>query len=595
MVGMAGLVIGVLTVGFNTHLGTSDRLLLLAWFIAGYALVGLVLGVVALALLALARTVRLPEKIVAVLARTATTLAIVGPLAYLALLPDLGLLPPILTDVIFSWSRSVLAGVAVGVLVLTGLAGELVGFLLRRWPGLGRGLATASVLTWVLGAIALVVVGVTRFQAPEAVGAEEEVEVAATISETPVVVLCIDGADLDDVILPMVKNGELPAFARMMEEGTWGPLATIEPTLSPIVWTTLATGRTPEDHGIFHFVNFRVPGLRQAVLRFPLHTGLNFRIFPLLEKIPGIAPLRRPYTSNMRRVPALWNMAGRFAAVGAYRWLITWPAETFEGFNYAASAVVTNSENDLFLSENERPAGSLHPADALEGLQWTRRRQVEIAELEPYAGDGVRIDRRRKKVRFVDRRIRDPSLAILKHLIDRYEPRLTMASFYSVDGFQHIFSVDRLRGGPFSGAIEERYRFTDVHLGELMDFLGDDANLIVVSDHGFDFEHHHHTWAPAGIFFGWGPAFEADRNVESLSVYDIAPLVLRLLNLPLPEDMPGTLTGTYQDSLSRAFLGAQPELRIATYGAWAAASQTPQESSQDEEIKELLRDLGYIQ
>ena len=84
------------------------------------------------------------------------------------------------------------------------------------------------------------------------------------------------------MVLPMVEKGELPAFARLMREGAWGPLQTIEPTLSAVVWTTLITGKTPEQHGIRHFIVFRLPGIRKAIFQFPRHTGLNFRVFPML-------------------------------------------------------------------------------------------------------------------------------------------------------------------------------------------------------------------------------------------------------------------------------------------------------------------------
>ena len=35
--------------------------------------------------------------------------------------------------------------------------------------------------------------------------------------------------------------------------------------------------------------------------------------------------------------------------------------------------------------------------------------------------------------------------------------------------------------------------------------MGDSVNVVVVSDHGYDFVQNHHTDAPAGIFFGIGP------------------------------------------------------------------------------------------
>ena len=70
---------------------------------------------------------------------------------------------------------------------------------------------------------------------------------------------------------------------------------------SPVIWTTMATGLLPAEHGITDFV-VATPG--------------------------GDVPV----SSSLRRAPALWNMlsqAGRRVAV--LGWWATWPAETVRG------------------------------------------------------------------------------------------------------------------------------------------------------------------------------------------------------------------------------------------------------------------------
>ena len=49
-------------------------------------------------------------------------------------------------------------------------------------------------------------------------------------------------------------EGRVPNLARLMREGAWGPLRSREPLLSPLLWTTIATGQRPQDHGILDFV-----------------------------------------------------------------------------------------------------------------------------------------------------------------------------------------------------------------------------------------------------------------------------------------------------------------------------------------------------
>ncbi|MGH8055963.1 MAG: alkaline phosphatase family protein, partial [Candidatus Entotheonellia bacterium] len=68
-----------------------------------------------------------------------------------------------------------------------------------------------------------------------------------------VVVIGLDAATWK-VMDPLLQQGRLPNLRRLMESGTYGPLTTLEPTLSPIIWTTIATGKPMSAHGITHFI-----------------------------------------------------------------------------------------------------------------------------------------------------------------------------------------------------------------------------------------------------------------------------------------------------------------------------------------------------
>lgn len=47
------------------------------------------------------------------------------------------------------------------------------------------------------------------------------------------------------------------------------------------------------------------------------------------------------------------------------------------------------------------------------------------------------------------------------------------------------------------------------------------------------------THRPAGIFIGHGPSFRSGAQVDALNLLDIAPLILTLLDLPVPSDLEG--------------------------------------------------------
>jgi hypothetical protein len=58
-------------------------------------------------------------------------------------------------------------------------------------------------------------------------------------------IIGLDGADWE-ILDPMIERGELPNLAKLREDGAYGRLRSEEPMLSPMLWTSIATGRTAD-------------------------------------------------------------------------------------------------------------------------------------------------------------------------------------------------------------------------------------------------------------------------------------------------------------------------------------------------------------
>ncbi len=117
-----------------------------------------------------------------------------------------------------------------------------------------------------------------------------------------IIVVGLDGMDPEALDL-LMSEGKMPNFAKLRQEGAYGRLLSSKPMLSPILWTTIATGKTPNEHHIGHFV------------------AVNEKTGEQL-----------PVTSQMRKVKALWNIlseGGR--TVDVVGWWATWPAEDVRG------------------------------------------------------------------------------------------------------------------------------------------------------------------------------------------------------------------------------------------------------------------------
>ena len=68
-----------------------------------------------------------------------------------------------------------------------------------------------------------------------------------------IIVLGFDGLS-PDIIEPMMKEGKLPNFKRLMNEGSYRKLATTNPSQSPVAWSGFATGQNPGKNGVFDFI-----------------------------------------------------------------------------------------------------------------------------------------------------------------------------------------------------------------------------------------------------------------------------------------------------------------------------------------------------
>jgi len=305
--------------------------------------------------------------------------------------------------------------------------------------------------------------------------------------------------------------------------------------------------------------------------------------------------LHAPYTSNMRRAEALWTIVSRYYPVGSYQWLISWPAEPVNGFCVAGgmrwAQYVYGFEDE---HGKELAGGAVYPEDIFDGLDLPSRPDVSWEQLRPYVGTDD-IDRDDNRLNFIAKTLQDPTAQVVPALMEKYQTKFAAVSFYSVDSFGHLFARYKDKGVPFSTAIDQSYRLTDRRLGEFLERLDENTNVIIISDHGWDFEKQHHIFAPPGVFFGYGPAFDKGRQVEGLSIFDVAPLALRLLSLPVPDDMIATDAGQYENTLTSAFVTEQPEVRIASYETGEVRDHGAIDSELDEEIVDVLRSLGYIE
>ena len=362
--------------------------------------------------------------------------------------------------------------------------------------------------------------------------------VAVTGSSAPprprVVVVGWDGADWG-LLDALVKEGKLPHLARLVSRGRTYNLSTFEPMASPLIWTTIATGRTPVDHGVADF-----------------------------QENDPVNRVSRPVTSRSRRVPALWNAASaRGITVGIVGWWATWPAEKVKGFLVSdrAAPVLFNPETlsrspaltwPEGLADGVRIVlgreGNPGYEDVAKGVAVSRAQFEAAVAAGKDLGDPVTGYRKILGVTRVNGRI-----AI--DLYDREKPELLMVYFQGTDEIGHVFG--RFRPPRLPGVTDEEirkfgngvavfYSEADRILGELVARAErDGATLVLLSDHGFrwgadrpagfsgvKFETAYLWHRNPGVLVAAGEAVAPSAARGMASVFDIAPTVSRLLGLP---------------------------------------------------------------
>ena len=74
-------------------------------------------------------------------------------------------------------------------------------------------------------------------------------------NNTKCLVIGWDGADWK-AINPLLDAGLMPNLEKLINRGVIADLRTLDPPLSPMLWTSISTGKRPYQHGIHGFSEY---------------------------------------------------------------------------------------------------------------------------------------------------------------------------------------------------------------------------------------------------------------------------------------------------------------------------------------------------
>jgi predicted AlkP superfamily phosphohydrolase/phosphomutase len=360
--------------------------------------------------------------------------------------------------------------VTVGAL-LGALGSSLAGVLAARVPR--RALER---LAWALPVLALAAASATFLLAakrPASPVAERVVDPARVPTGQKVALLGVDGLDWE-IVEKGVAEGRLPRLRELIARGARGRLRSIRPPKSPVVWTSIATGQLPEVHGIRDFV------IRRERRKIPV-------------------------TANLRRSPALWNIANEAKfKVAILNWYVTWPVEPVPGILVSDRVDFTGLDRRVYPEPFTAVIDSVR--DRIDEHPWRDSSRFTRVDAPSSQSSGERWGQVRRSLRILDEVVRHDlvTLESARAALALGQPDLTALYFRGNDNTQHLFwkyrlaestdarvasfLYDKLSPADVSelGAVIDRYYdFMDELVGETIDLLEPDTAVFILSDHGF--------------------------------------------------------------------------------------------------------------
>ncbi len=399
-----------------------------------------------------------------------------------------------------------------------------------------------------------------------------------------------DSADWK-VMHPLMDAGKLPGVARLVEQGTSGNLTTLEPQLSPMLWTSIATGKMAYHH--------RVPGFTE--------------VDPTTGRVV-------PVSAATRRARTLWEILGeRGLRSHVVSWFATHGERDLDGcmvsnmYCHVRGAKAGQDSSEFPPS----PPGTFWPESLAEALEKVR---VSIHDLDPdqiirmFVPEAHKVDQAKDHRLFVLGQHLAEAFSVHEaatHLLEHEPDWDFMAVYYrALDELCHHFMPyhpPKMAGVPeadfelYRHVVVGIYRMHDLFLQRLIQLAGPDAAVMLVSDHGFHSDHLRPRFTPQvpagvtvwhrpqGVIAAAGPGFRRDGMVFGSRLLDVAPTILHWFGLPVGADMEGRVLEDMFD----------PRRPVETVPTWERPDLPPRErvcfgETADQALLEQFQDLGYI-
>ncbi len=316
----------------------------------------------------------------------------------------------------------------------------------------------------------------------------------------------LDGATFT-LLDTLVAEGVMPVLGQVMEAGARAVLrSTIHP-LTPPAWTTMTTGHSPGNHGVFDFIRVDRQGGRPS---YTLATSADVM------------------------VPTIWQLASEAGLrATTLNFPVTFPAKPIEGvvipgyvpWSYLGRAIHPRETYRMLKAEGVFKASEM-------STDWQHERKAVQGLAENQLEDWVRFHITREERWF----------QTMMTLMKQEPSELSAVLFDGVDRIQHLcwHLVDPATRDEYQTEdarrtrelVLEYFRNVDGYIGRMIEAAGSQAQIFIVSDHGFTRSgkriFYANTWLEEMGHLGWveGTPLDdqgrvaLDENTEASTLID---------------------------------------------------------------------------
>ncbi|MCB9257615.1 MAG: alkaline phosphatase family protein [Chitinophagales bacterium] len=391
-----------------------------------------------------------------------------------------------------------------------------------------------------------------------------------------------DSADWK-VINPLMDAGLMPALESIVNKGVMGNIATLDPPLSPMLWTSIATGKYAFKHGVHGFLEACEDNKKvRAVTNESINTST---VWEILNK--------NGYKTNV------------------VSWWPSHPAGELNGVqisNFFGKAAPTSKWYDW-----AKVPGSVYPQEYEEVLNGYRVHpgELDFNQLSTFIPKFHLL--KEEDQNLINLLASDLAECISVHSAATYLAEHTewdfMAVYYNaIDHISHCFMkyhppklawIKEEKFELFQEVINAIYRFHDLMLARWLELVDEDCYVMVLSDHGFHSDHMRVKELPKepaaiarehnylGMLAMKGPGIKKDARIYGSNLLDVCPTILSIFDLAIGKDMDGKILQSAFEEI--------PKLKVLdTWDEANLKNKNKVHLLENADLVQQLVDLGYV-